>query len=55
MIYNEIILRCVTPGMENIKTYSPFFTGRRLNSGNRNIESYIDFSKLPHLPKIGKK
>ena len=51
MIYNEIILRCVTPGMENIKTYSPFFTGRRLNSGNRNIESYIDFSKLPHLPK----
>ena len=55
MIYNEIILRCVTPGMENIKTYSPFFTGRRLNSGNRNIESYIVLVNYPIYKKFGKK
>ena len=51
MIFSDIILRCVTPGMENTKTYSPYFTGRRTISENRNSELNIDFSKLPHLPK----
>ena len=51
MIFSDIILRCVTPGMENTKTYSPFFTGRRYISGNINSGSYIDFSKMPHLPQ----
>jgi len=47
MIFCDIILRCATPGMENTKTYSPFFTGRRKKINN---ESYIDFSKYPRLP-----
>ena len=49
LIFSDIILRCATPGMENTKTFSPYFTGRRNLSGESN-SSYIDFSKYPHLP-----
>ena len=46
-IFSDIILRCVTPGMENTRTFSPYYTGIRPKS----IEEYIDFSKYPHLPQ----
>ena len=49
LIFSDIILRCVTPGMENTKTFSPYFTGRR-NLSEKHNGSYIDFSKYPHLP-----
>ena len=49
LIFSDIILRCVTPGMENTKTFSPYFTGRR-NLSEEHNSSYIDFSKYPHLP-----
>ena len=48
LIFSDIILRCVTPGMQNSKRYSPFFNNRKLNSDNDN---YKDFSKYPQLPK----
>ena len=49
-IFSDIILRCVTPGMENTRTFSPYYTGIRKKSNN-NSEIYIDFSKYPHLPQ----
>jgi len=48
MIFNDIILNCVTPGMKNSNKYSPFFNNRKHQSENDN---YIDFSKYPQLPK----
>ena len=48
LIFSDIILHCATPGMENTKSYSPYFTGRKKIDSNN---SYIDFSKYPHLPK----
>jgi hypothetical protein len=48
LIFNDIILNCVTPGMKNSSKYSPFFTNRKLQSQN---ENYIDFSRYPQLPK----
>ena len=49
LIFSDIILRCATPGMENTRTFTPFFTGRR-NLSDENNSSFIDFSKYPHLP-----
>lgn len=48
LIFNDIILNCVTPGMKNSSKYSPFFTNRKLQGQN---ENYIDFSRYPQLPK----
>ena len=50
MIFSDIILRCITPGIENTQSFSPYFTGRR-NLSDNNFSSYIDFNKYPHLPK----
>ena len=47
MIFSDIILRCITPGMENTNTYSPYYIGIRDNEQT----SYKDFSKYPHLPE----
>ena len=48
LIFNDIILNCVTPGMKNSSKYSPFFTNRKVQGQN---ENYIDFSRYPQLPK----
>ena len=48
LIFNDIILNCVTPGMKSSNKYSPFFNKRKLQSQNDN---YIDFSRYPQLPK----
>jgi hypothetical protein len=48
LIFNDIILNCVTPGMKNSSKYSPFFNNRKQISQN---ENYIDFSRYPQLPK----
>ena len=48
MIFCDIILHCATPGMENVKQYSPYFTGRR---NQLHTEEYgVDCSKYPQLP-----
>ena len=50
MIFSEIILSCVTPGMENIRQCSPFFSGGR--KMQKATEEYgMDFSNYPHLPQ----
>lgn len=48
MIFNDIVLNCVTPGMKNSSKYSPSFNNRKQKSHSDN---YIDFSKYPQLPK----
>jgi hypothetical protein len=48
LIFNDIILNCVTPGMKSSNKYSPFFNKRKLQSQNDN---YIDFNRYPQLPK----
>jgi hypothetical protein len=50
MIFSEIILSCVTPGMENIRQCSPFFSGgRKMQKATE--EFGMDFSNYPHLPQ----
>ena len=47
-IFCDTVLRCVTPGMKNSNSYSPFFSNRK----NKNSDDpyFIDWSKYPSLP-----
>ena len=49
MIFSEIILRCVTPGMLNSNKFSPYFIGK-INDENSD-ETRPDFSIYPKLPE----
>ena len=49
MIFSEIVLRCVTPGMLNSNTFSPYFIGK-INDENSDNE-HPDFSIYPKLPE----
>ena len=48
LIFCDTILRCVTPGMKNSKSYSPFFLNKR---NKRSDDPYlIDWAQYPVLP-----
>jgi hypothetical protein len=48
LIFCDTILRCVTPGMKNSSSYSPYFLNRKQNSTNE--INYYDWSQYPCLP-----
>ena len=48
LIFCDTILRCVTPGMKNTSSYSPFFTNKK---NKRSDDPYlIDWTQYPVLP-----
>ena len=48
LIFCDTILRCVTPGMKNSSSYSPYFLNSKQNSTNE--INYYDLLKYPCLP-----
>ena len=48
LIFCDTLLRCVTPGMKQTNTYSPYFLNRKKNCEYENIP---DWSYYPSLPQ----
>ena len=48
LIFCDTILRCVTPGMKNTNTFSPYFSNRKQRASD---SSFINWSQYPCLPK----
>jgi hypothetical protein len=49
LIFCEIILKCVTPGMLKAKDYSPYFSNQKINQEN-DSEINFDICNYPKLP-----